>query len=57
MSDEDKVLTRVLEEATSFLGGLDDRPVAARADVDRWLRPWVARCPTPAATRSKWWRR
>ena len=35
MSDEDKVLTRVLEEATSFLGGLDDRPVAARADVDQ----------------------
>jgi glutamate/tyrosine decarboxylase-like PLP-dependent enzyme len=35
MSDEDKVLTRVLDEATSFLGGLDDRSVAARADVDR----------------------
>ncbi|HLL64103.1 MAG TPA: aminotransferase class V-fold PLP-dependent enzyme [Propionibacteriaceae bacterium] len=35
VSDEDKVLARVLDEATSFLGGLDDRPVAARADVDR----------------------
>ena len=35
MSDEDKVLTRVLDEATSFLSGLDDRPVAARADVDQ----------------------
>ena len=35
MSDEDKVLTRVLDEATSFLSGLGDRPVAARADVDR----------------------
>jgi glutamate/tyrosine decarboxylase-like PLP-dependent enzyme len=34
VSDEDKVLTRVLDEATSFLTGLDDRPVAARADVD-----------------------
>ncbi len=35
MSDEDKVLTRVLDETISFLSGLDDRPVAARADVDR----------------------
>ena len=35
MSDEDKVLTRVLDEATSFLGGLDERSVAARADVDQ----------------------
>jgi glutamate/tyrosine decarboxylase-like PLP-dependent enzyme len=34
VSDEDKVLTRVLDEATGFLGGLTDRPVAARADVD-----------------------
>jgi glutamate/tyrosine decarboxylase-like PLP-dependent enzyme len=35
MSDEDKALTRVLDEATSFLGGLDERPVRARADVDQ----------------------
>jgi glutamate/tyrosine decarboxylase-like PLP-dependent enzyme len=35
VGDEDKVLTRVLDEATSFLSGLDDRSVAARADVDQ----------------------
>ena len=35
MGDEDKVLTRVLDEATSFLSGLDDRSVAARSDVDQ----------------------
>ena len=34
MADEDKILQRVLDEATSFLSGLDERPVAARKDVD-----------------------
>jgi glutamate/tyrosine decarboxylase-like PLP-dependent enzyme len=34
MTDERKVLERVLEEATGFLGGLPVRPVAARTDVD-----------------------
>lgn len=34
MTDELKVLERVLDEATSFLEDLDDRPVAARTDVD-----------------------
>jgi glutamate/tyrosine decarboxylase-like PLP-dependent enzyme len=32
--DERKVLGRVLEEATGFLGGLSSRRVAARSDVD-----------------------
>ena len=35
MSDDDKVLARVLDEATAFLGGLDQRSVAPRADVDQ----------------------
>ncbi len=35
MSDEDKVLTRVLDETTSFLSGLNERPVAPRTDVDQ----------------------
>lgn len=35
MADEDKLLGRVLEETVGFLGGLDSRPVAARADVDQ----------------------
>jgi glutamate/tyrosine decarboxylase-like PLP-dependent enzyme len=35
MADEDKVLQRVLEETMGFLNGLDDRPVAARTDVDQ----------------------
>ena len=35
MSDEDKLLTRVMDEAMGFLSGLDARPVAARADVDQ----------------------
>jgi glutamate/tyrosine decarboxylase-like PLP-dependent enzyme len=34
MADERKVLERVLDEALSFLEGLDDRPVAARTDVE-----------------------
>jgi glutamate/tyrosine decarboxylase-like PLP-dependent enzyme len=34
MAAERKVLERVLAEADRFLGGLDDRPVAARSDVD-----------------------
>jgi glutamate/tyrosine decarboxylase-like PLP-dependent enzyme len=34
MTDERKVLERVLEEATGFLGGLTSRPVAPSADVD-----------------------
>ena len=34
MADEDKILQRVLDETTSFLNGLDERPVAARTDVD-----------------------
>jgi len=35
MTDEDKILQRVLDEAMSFLSGLDERPVAARTDVDQ----------------------
>jgi glutamate/tyrosine decarboxylase-like PLP-dependent enzyme len=35
MADEDKVLRRVLDEASSFLSGLGERPVAARTDVDQ----------------------
>ena len=51
MSDEDKVLTRVLDEATSFLSGLDDRPVAAPGPMwTGWPRRWVDRCPRTAAT-------
>jgi glutamate/tyrosine decarboxylase-like PLP-dependent enzyme len=34
MSDERKILERVLEEATGFLDGLPGRQVAARTDVD-----------------------
>ena len=34
MTDERKILERVLEEATGFLDGLPDRRVAARTDVD-----------------------
>jgi glutamate/tyrosine decarboxylase-like PLP-dependent enzyme len=34
MAEEDKVLQRVLDEASRFLSGLSDRPVAARTDVD-----------------------
>jgi hypothetical protein len=34
MTDERKVLERVLEEATGFLDGLNGRRVAARTDVD-----------------------
>jgi hypothetical protein len=34
MSDERKILERVLQEATSFLDGLSGRPVPARTDVD-----------------------
>jgi glutamate/tyrosine decarboxylase-like PLP-dependent enzyme len=34
MTDERKILDRVLEEATAFLDGLHDRRVAARTDVD-----------------------
>ena len=34
MADEDKILQRVLDETTSFLSGLNERPVAARSDVD-----------------------
>jgi glutamate/tyrosine decarboxylase-like PLP-dependent enzyme len=34
MTDERKVLERVLEEASGFLDGLNDRRVAARTDVD-----------------------
>ena len=34
MSDEHKVLQRVLDESTTYLEGLDERSVAARADVD-----------------------
>jgi glutamate/tyrosine decarboxylase-like PLP-dependent enzyme len=35
MADEDKILQRVLDEASSFLSGLGERPVAARTDVDQ----------------------
>jgi glutamate/tyrosine decarboxylase-like PLP-dependent enzyme len=35
MADEDKILQRVLDETTGFLSGLDERPVAARTDVDQ----------------------
>ena len=34
MTDERKVLERVLDEAAGFLDGLPDRRVAARTDVD-----------------------
>ena len=34
MTDNRKILERVLEEATGFLDGLPDRQVAARTDVD-----------------------
>jgi glutamate/tyrosine decarboxylase-like PLP-dependent enzyme len=34
MTDERKILERVLEEATGFLDGLPDRRVAARTDVE-----------------------
>src|SRR4029453_18513021 len=34
MTDERKILERVLDEATAFLDGLPDRRVAARTDVD-----------------------
>jgi glutamate/tyrosine decarboxylase-like PLP-dependent enzyme len=34
MSEEHKLLQRVLDETTTYLNGLDDRPVAARTDVD-----------------------
>jgi hypothetical protein len=34
MTDERKILERVLEEATGFLDGLPGRPVAARTDVE-----------------------
>jgi hypothetical protein len=34
MTDERKILERVLDEATGFLDGLPGRPVAARTDVD-----------------------
>ena len=34
MTDERKILERVLHEATAFLDGLPDRRVAARTDVD-----------------------
>jgi len=34
MTDERKVLERVLDEASGFLGGLNGRRVAARTDVD-----------------------
>jgi hypothetical protein len=34
MTDNRKILERVLEEATGFLDGLADRQVAARTDVD-----------------------
>src|SRR5919202_267151 len=34
MSDERAVLQRVLDEADTFLGGLDDRPVRPQTDVD-----------------------
>jgi glutamate/tyrosine decarboxylase-like PLP-dependent enzyme len=34
MTDERKILERVLEEATGFLGGLPGRRVAARTDVE-----------------------
>jgi glutamate/tyrosine decarboxylase-like PLP-dependent enzyme len=34
MTDERKILERVLDEATGFLDGLPARPVAARTDVD-----------------------
>ena len=45
MGDEDKVLTRVLDEATRFLSGLDDRSVAARADVDQVAEALGGRLP------------
>ena len=35
MAAEDKVLQRVLDEASGFLSGLGERPVAARTDVDQ----------------------
>ena len=35
MADEDKILQRVLDVTTRFLSGLNERPVAARSDVDR----------------------
>jgi hypothetical protein len=34
MTDERKILERVLEEATGFLDGLPGRRVAARTDVE-----------------------
>ncbi len=34
MTEQREILTRVLDEAESFLGGLDERPVRAARDVD-----------------------
>jgi hypothetical protein len=34
MTEDRKILQRVLEEATGFLDGLPERQVAARTDVD-----------------------
>ena len=35
MTEQRDALMRVLDEATEFLGGLDDRPVPSRNDVDK----------------------
>ena len=46
MTDERKILERVLEEATAFLDGLPDRRVAARTDVDGVAAALRRRCLT-----------
>ena len=52
MTDERKILERVLEEATAFLDGLPDRRVAARTDVDGVAA--ALRRPLLTRVRSRW---
>lgn len=49
MTDAEKVLARALDEATAFLGGLDERSVAPRADVDQVAAALGGPLPTEGA--------
>ena len=56
MTDQHKILERVLDEATEFLDGLPERPVHARADVDAVAAALggpglLASCPSMASNR------
>ena len=53
MTDERKILERVLEEATSFLDDLPSRSVAARTDVDGVANALRRPLPEEAPSRSR----